>query len=104
MAPVFGSLQQIPALQDNLIAIEPWHLNDMSVMERHRRETNKYVPEHQHESDVVRTTKSLGKRGILEEEELEWYIEDLLDSYIASHLVKRGRFQNILPSPVVVRL
>ena len=77
MAPILGSLQQIPALQDNLIAIEPWHLQDMSVMERQRRETNKFVAEHQHD-DLARTAKSLGKRGILEEEDLEWYVEDLL--------------------------
>src|SRR2546423_7211014 len=89
MAPILGSLQQIPALQDNLIAIEPWHLQDMSVMERQRRETNKFVAEHQHD-DLARTAKSLGKRGILEEEDLEWYVEDLLEDYISSHLVKRG--------------
>ena len=96
MAPVLGSLQQIPALQDNLIAIEPWHLEDMSVMERQRREANKFVAEHQHDNDLARTAKSLGKRSILEEEDLEWYGEDLLEDYIATHLVKRGTSPNHL--------
>lgn len=98
MAPVLGSLQQIPPLQDNLMAIEPWHLEDMSVMERQRRETNKYLAEHQHDNDLARTAKSLAKRSILEEEDLEWYLEDFLEDYIANNLIKRGTSETHLLS------
>src|SRR5579859_248259 len=90
MAPVPATLQDIPPLQNNLAAIEPWHLDEMSILERQRKEINRYIAEQgKLNEEAELATKSLGKRSVLDEQELEWYFEDLVDE-IAGNLVKRG--------------
>jgi hypothetical protein len=94
MAPVLGSLQQIRPLQDNYGSIEPWHLDDMSIVERQERNINNLVVQTNVNDELSKTTKSLGKRSILDEEELEWYNEDSVDEF-ATQIVKRGTMTQI---------
>jgi hypothetical protein len=64
----------------------------MSVMGRQAKEMNNLFTE-QSQKLNEQSTKSLGKRSILDEQELEWYFEDLVDD-ISSNLVKRGSIQD----------
>ena len=90
MSPVPDTLQQIPPLQNNVAAIEPWHVDEMSILEKQRKHINQLIAEHANGADESESsTKSLGKRDILDEEVLEWYFDDLADE-ISEHLVKRG--------------
>ena len=66
-------------------------------MGRQAKEMNHLFTE-QNEKLNEQSTKSLGKRSILDEQELEWYFEDFLDG-ISSNLVKRGSTQDSLLFP-----
>ena len=90
MAPVPATVQYTPPLQGNFGAIEPWYSDDMSVLERH---FNNFAE--QAEYSKLSTEAQLGKRSILEEQDLEWYFDDLLDD-LSSKLAKRGNSEDSL--------
>jgi gas vesicle protein len=90
MAPVPATVQYTPPLQGNFGAIEPWYLDDMSVLERQGKDFLNNFAE-QAEYSKLSTEAHLGKRSILEEQDLEWYFDDLLDD-LSSKLAKRGNY------------
>jgi len=90
MAPVPATVQYTPPLQGNFGAIEPWYLDDMSVLERQGKDFLNNFAE-QAEYSKLSTVAHLGKRSILEEQDLEWYFDDLLDD-LSSKLAKRGNY------------